>query len=147
MIPVSVCDRDGTIVDVTGSRVSGPNLSEATISFEEIRFTAPEVDGLGVLILEAVVTDNEGATASAQVIVRVVDVPPVPNEPPVIDLGANRIVTEGEEVQIPVVAIDPDGNVVDISGSQTEGPGIIDGTISFQFLSFVAPQVEGDQSF
>ena len=112
-------DTDGKIVSYSWSKVSGP--STGTIVAPSL--ASSPVNGLaeGVYVFKLTVTDDKGATGSANVKVTVL---PKPNVGPVANAGQDVVVT------LPVntaaldgsASYDPDGRIVTYSWVKIEGP-------------------------
>lgn len=60
-------DSDGSIASYSWQYISGPEVTLTGSDSENVSFTAPELDDDAQLVLEVTVTDDKGATASAQV--------------------------------------------------------------------------------
>ncbi|MFY8326704.1 PKD domain-containing protein [Pseudoalteromonas sp. ZZD1] len=67
VISATASDSDGSIASYAWQHVSGPEVTLAGSDTANISFTAPELEDDAQLVLEVTVTDNEGATTSAQV--------------------------------------------------------------------------------
>ncbi len=97
-------DSDGGIAsyrfDFGGGTVVGPQPGA----------TAPHVFGVGTHVVTVLVTDTDGATASASD--TVVVTPPAPDQPPVVTAAATISVLEGGALSLPVTASDPDGQAL-----------------------------------
>ncbi|OUS71799.1 hypothetical protein B5G52_10390 [Pseudoalteromonas sp. A601] len=66
-ISATASDSDGSISSYAWQHVSGPDVILTGSDTANISFTAPELEDDAQLVLEVIVTDNEGATTSAQV--------------------------------------------------------------------------------
>lgn len=112
-------DADGTIAAYSWSQVSGP--SSATITNGNT--ATPTASGLqaGNYVFQLTVTDNQGATGTAQV---TVTVNPAANQPPVANAGANQAITlPASSVNLDgTKSMDPDGTIAAYSWSQVSGP-------------------------
>ena len=82
-------DADGTINTYTWTQVSGPN----TATFTSKNVAVPTISALvsGSYIFSLVVTDNLGATSSADQVT--ITVNPAPNQLPVADAGPDKAIT------------------------------------------------------
>ncbi len=119
-------DPDGTIAAYSWKQVSGP--STATITNGNT--ATPVVSGLvaGQYMFQLTVTDNSGATATAQVKI-IVNAAPA-NQPPVANAGTNQTIT------LPTNAAtldgtgseDPDGTIASYKWTEISGPS--QGTLS-----------------
>ena len=113
-------DPDGTIASYKWSQVSGP--STATIN--NFSTATPTVTSLvaGTYVFQLLVTDNSGATATAQV--KVIVNAAIVNQPPVANAGANQTIT------LPTNSVtldgtgskDPDGTIASYSWTKISGP-------------------------
>ena len=112
-------DPDGTIASYNWAQISGP--STATITGATT--ATPTVSALvaGQYVFQLLVTDNNGATATAQV---KIIVNPAPNQPPTANAGNNQTIT------LPVNSVsldggaskDPDGSIVSFVWAKISGP-------------------------
>jgi len=117
-------DPDGSIASYAWTKVSGTG---GTISSPAAASTT--VTGLtaGSYTFKLTVTDNQGATASANVSVTV-NSAPVANVPPTVSAGANQTITlPVSSVTLSGTASDPDGSIASYAWSKVSGTG---GTIS-----------------
>jgi len=64
-------DSDGSITSYAWQAISGPTVTLAGSDSENVSFTAPNIEEDTDLVLEVTVTDNEGATKSAQITVNI----------------------------------------------------------------------------
>src|SRR5579871_4359058 len=112
-------DPDGTIASYKWTQVSGP--STATISGGTT--ATPTVSSLvaGTYVFQLTVTDNKGATATAQV---KVIVNPAVNQAPTANAGNNQTITlPTNSVSLDGSASkDPDGNIVSFNWTKISGP-------------------------
>ncbi len=118
-------DPDGTISGYAWSQVSGPS----TATFSSKTSATPTVSKLvaGQYIFQLTVTDNSGATATAQV---KITVSPAANQPPSANAGSNQTITLPNNT----VTLDgsnsgdPDGTIASYSWTKISGPS--SGTIA-----------------
>lgn len=114
-------DPDGSIASYKWTLVSGPK----TPTFSSATISQPVVSALttaGAYVFQLTVTDNKGATASAQVTITV-KASTAPNKVP-------NASTSGATITLPVSQVtldgslssDPDGKIVAYSWTQTSGP-------------------------
>jgi hypothetical protein len=132
-------DPDGTISSFSWAQVSGPGTATITNG----NTANPVVSGLiiGQYVFSLTVTDNSGATSTAQVKISVTG---ATNQPPVANAGVSRSIT------LPVNSIvldgsssfDPDGSIVSYNWVMTGGPG----TVTFTGANTVKPTVSGLQA-
>lgn len=114
-------DPDGTIKAYKWSLISG-----ATVPISDSTIAKPVVKGLkgGQYIFELTVTDDKGATATAQV---KVIVSLTSNQPPIADAGANQVIV------LPVSSAkldgtgssDPDGSIAYYNWVKVQGPSAV----------------------
>jgi ribosomal protein L14 len=114
----SSTDADGTIVSYTWARVSGP----ATFTLANANAAATGLTGLvqGTYTFRLTVTDNDGATATDDIIVTV---NPAANQSPVANAGSDITIT------LPINATiltgsgyDPDGTIASYAWTRVSGP-------------------------
>jgi hypothetical protein len=118
-------DPDGTIVSYAWSQVSGPSVS----TFTNGNTATASVSALtaGTYIFQLLVTDNDGASSSAEV---KVTVSPATSVNPIANAGANQTIT------LPLDSVtlngsassDPSGTIVSYNWTKSSGPG--SGTIA-----------------
>ncbi|HXB29610.1 MAG TPA: PKD domain-containing protein, partial [Puia sp.] len=115
-------DPDGTITVYNWVTVSGPG----SITINNSNTATPSVVGLqpGVYTFQLTVTDNNGATASAQVSVTVLPQVVLPNQPPVANAGSNLTITlpDSSITLNGTSSFDPDGTISAYAWSQISGP-------------------------
>jgi hypothetical protein len=136
-------DPDGTIAGYRWILVSG---ASATISDSSI--SKPVVSNLqgGQYIFELTVTDDKGATSTAQVKI-IVNL--ISNQPPIADAGANQVVA------LPVNSVkldgtqsaDPDGTIAIFSWTKIGGPSAVTITNVSTATPIVSGLVEGQYTF
>ena len=102
--------------------VSGPG----TITINNSNTASPSAVGLqiGQYIFELTVTDNSGATATAQVIVNVLPQNVLPNQAPVANAGTNQTITAPTSTASlnGSSSFDPDGTLTGFVWAQLSGP-------------------------
>jgi PKD repeat protein len=115
-------DPDGTIASYSWVTISGPG----SITINNSNTANPSVIGLqpGVYTFKLTVTDNNGATASAQVSVTVLPQVVLPNQPPVANAGSNITITlpDNSITLNGTSSFDPDGTISAYAWSQVSGP-------------------------
>ncbi len=112
-------DSDGTITSYAWSQSGGPNT--ATLGGQSTNTL--NLSGLipGAYTFTLTVTDNQGLSASDQVVVTVLAAPP--NVPPVANAGADKTITLPINTStINGSATDSDGTIASYAWSQTSGP-------------------------
>ena len=137
-------DTDGTIATYSWNKISGPGA----ITIVNSNTTAPSVIGMteGQYVFELTITDNDGATATDQVIVTV---SPLPNKAPVADAGKDT------SISLPAAAVllsgtnsaDADGSINGYSWKQVSGPSSALIVAAGSAVTEVNTLVEGDYIF
>jgi PA14 domain/PKD domain/Secretion system C-terminal sorting domain len=132
-------DPDGTIATYSWVLISG----QGSVTISNANTATPSVTGLvpGVYVFQLTVTDNSGATNTAQVTVTVNPASTQPNQNPVANAGNNLTITA------PVNSVtlngsssfDPDGTIQSYLWSEVSGPS--NATISN--TGSVSPTVSG----
>lgn len=116
----SATDADGTISNVTWTKISGP----VTFTIGSPNATTTNVTNLvqGVYVFQLTGTDNQGASSSSTVQVTVNAAIP-PNQPPVVNAGVDRAITLPTNSITQVgSATDPDGTISSYSWTKVSGP-------------------------
>jgi subtilisin family serine protease len=104
-------DPDGTITSYAWTQTAGPSVTLSDPSAVKPTFTAPTVSANTVLTFRLTVTDDDGATATAQVNVTVI--PPAVNQPPIANAGPDQTVVRNSIVTLDGSGSrDPDGTIV-----------------------------------
>ncbi|HZK65776.1 MAG TPA: PKD domain-containing protein, partial [Puia sp.] len=133
-------DPDGTIVNYGWSQVSGPNTAVITSGAGTDILT---LSGLiaGNYTYQLKVTDNSGASSTAQVKIRVAD---VPNQSPTANAGVDQTITApANTVNLDGSgSYDPDGSISSYSWAKVSGPG----TITISNSNTATPSVIGLQA-
>ncbi len=137
-------DPDGTIAGYSWTQSSGP--STATITGSKTATAAVSSLVAGTYIFTLTVTDNLGATGTAQV---KVIVNPAPNQPPVANAGSNQTIT------LPVnsttldgsASKDPDGVIVSFKWTMVSGPSQATISTSTSVTTIVSNLVQGTYVF
>ena len=138
-------DPDGSIVTIMWSIKSGPVETLIGADMQNVSFIAPSVDADTAVVLEVLVTDNEGATATSEFSVTISDIPTViPNLAPTVTVTGQNTIQEFESLTLSAIADDIDGNIDTIMWSVKSGPveTLIGGDT--QSVSFIAPGVAAD---
>ena len=118
-------DTDGTVESYEWRQVSGPAIEFSSHPDGFLRFTTPKGMPNGAsdtvdLVFRLTVTDDDGATASAEVTCTVVFY----NSLPTADAGAERSVNEGGWITLSGRAEDPDGDIESSQWTQVSGPPV-----------------------
>ena len=129
-------DPDGSISSYSWTQISGPNTPASTGA----NASTLNLSGLiaGQFIYQLTVTDNSGASSSAQV---KVIVSPAANVIPVANAGANQSITAPASTVIlnGSSSSDPDGSITAYSWVTISGPG----SITISNSNTAAPSVQG----
>jgi hypothetical protein len=138
-------DADGTIASYSWTQTSGTSVTLTDTNSATPTFIAPGVEADGETItFELMVTDNNGATATDTVNIKVNHA--VVNQPPTANAGADQTVNSGDTVTLNGAAsTDTDGRISSYSWRQTAGPpvaNLIGATTSSP--TFVVPYVSSD---
>jgi len=132
-------DPDGTISSYSWTRISGPSNPTATGA----NTATLNISGLvaGTYNYQLTVTDNNGASSSAQVKVIVTA---AANVPPVANAGPNQSITSPASSVIlnGSASVDPDGTIASYSWVTISGPG----SITINNSNTVTPSVVGLQT-
>ncbi len=128
-------DSDGTIVSTTWLQLEGPNIPLINDSSINAEFVAPIVQETKILVFELSVTDNLGAKSSSVVSITTNPV----NKPPLVSLGSDFEVNEGEAITLPGEVSDPDGEILSTSWKQLEGISVELDDASSVNTTFIAP--------
>src|SRR5919109_373924 len=136
-------DADGTIASYSWTQTAGTAVTLSDASSATPSFTAPNVGSNGdALAFELTVTDNDGATSTADsVSVTVNNV----NQPPTANAGADFSVNEGTTgVQLQGSGQDADGTISSYQWEQTDGPSVILNNADTATATFDAPSVSAN---
>lgn len=128
-------DPDGTIASYAWAQTAGPTVALTNANTATATFIAPAVTTDTVLTFALTVTDNSGgsATATANVTVRNVNLPPTANA------GLAQTVNEGSLTTLSGSASDSDGTIASYVWTQTAGPAVALLNANTATASFVAP--------
>jgi hypothetical protein len=115
-------DPDGSISKYSWTKISGPN--DPTVKGENTATLSLNDLVAGAYTYQLTVTDNSGASSSAQVKITVAD---VPNASPVAKAGADQVLTApaGTIALDGSGSSDPDGSISKYSWVKISGPGSI----------------------
>lgn len=132
-------DPDGSIVSYAWVQTTGLPVALVNAGTAVATFTSPQVNSPATLTFELTVTDNEGATGTALVTVRVQD--NIQNVPPVVSAGPGQTVDEGAPVTLTGSATDFGGTITSLQWTQTKGPVVTLSGAQTAVARFTAPQV------
>ncbi len=127
----SSSDSDGTITAYQWTQTSGPTVTLNNANTAVATFTAPAAPATLVFQLE--VTDNDAATGTDSITVRV-------NAPPTADAGADQTVAEASTVTLDGTgSSDSDGTVTGYQWTQTGGTPVTITNATTSIATFTAP--------
>ncbi len=137
-------DQDGDIVSILWERISGPNnptesdLNQLNLSLSNL------IEGS--YNYRITVTDNDGLSASDQVIITVLPEPV--NIPPIVNAGNNRVITlPTNSLTLNGTASDSDGTVASTLWAQVSGPNAAGISSPNNLSSLVNNLIEGNYTF
>ncbi|KKM19043.1 hypothetical protein LCGC14_1659620 [marine sediment metagenome] len=126
-------------------QTSGTNVTLSDTSSATPSFTAPLVSTDEQLGFQLTVTDDQGATDTANVTITVQNTG-TGNLPPVADAGISQTVQEGDSVQLDGSASsDSDGTITNYLWQQTSGTSASLSNTTSATPSFTAPLVIADE--
>ena len=133
-------DSDGTI-SLYAWTANNTSITIIDADKAEASFTAPQVTANATLVITLKVTDDDGATGSANHTMTLYDT----NRLPAADAGPNQHVQERDTVTLDGTgSADPDGDTLTYSWSQTSGSSTITLTnANTTSPTFTAPQTGG----
>jgi hypothetical protein len=117
IISGSGTDSDGTISSYTWTQTSGESVILSNSSTDTLTFDSPITTTEIALIFELKVTDDDGATASDSIDIKVSPV----NLVPVVDAGEDVTVKELVDVALSSTSIDDDGEITTYLWEQISG--------------------------
>ncbi|RNI33355.1 T9SS C-terminal target domain-containing protein [Hanamia caeni] len=124
VLPGSGDDSDGTVVSYSWTQVDGPSTASLSDATSAEAGASELVQGRYVFRLT--VTDNAGATGSADLNVTVQSLETavaIPNIPPVPTVGSDRVVQlPKNSIVLPGSGTDSDGTIASYSWTQVSGP-------------------------
>lgn len=137
-------DPDGDITSYQWSQVSGINVTLADSATATVSVTAPEVIADSQAVLQLTVTDNSGATATAQITLVITNTVAV-NMSPQVNIGSGKLtISEGQSATIVATASDPDGSIVEYQWRQLSGIDVTFTVTADNTIVLVAPAVTAD---
>lgn len=140
-------DPDGTIVGYRWVQTSGMTVVLSGADTPNASFTAPEVAFevlFELLVFQLTVTDDDGASATATVLISVAD-SALTNESPTADAGLDQRVSENSQVTLSGSGTDLDGMVTDYYWLQTSGTHVLLFGADTRNPSFIAPDVDANE--
>ncbi|WOH38882.1 M36 family metallopeptidase [Thalassotalea fonticola] len=137
-----VFDYDGDDVSVRWQQLSGPDAELIDANKSQMSFVAPIINRNEELLFEVTATDSQGNSRSQEVVVTLLDV----NIAPTVD-GQRITVTEGDFVNVTIVANDADNDALLYKWQQVSGETVRMQGARTATLNFNAPNVSETQSF
>ncbi len=134
-------DSDGTIATILWTQTGGTSAGLSDASILAPTFTAPNISVNETLVYQLAVTDNDGDTVIDSVSINL-----IANLPPVINAGTDQTVNEKVVVNLSASASDPDGSIVTIAWSQTQGTVATLSDTSILNPTFTAPDLTVDET-
>ena len=132
-------DPDGSVVAYHWAQTTGRTVVLTNANTAVATFKAPQFNSPATLTFELTVTDNQGATGSARVTVRVRN--NIPNTLPVGSAGPDQTVDERKAVTLSGTATDADGTITSLQWTQTAGPAVALAGAQSATATFTAPEV------
>ncbi len=129
-------DSDGSIEAYQWAQTSGPSVQINNDDKAEATFSAPDIGNSETLEFEIVVTDNDGLTASDQVVINLVEL-----VAPTVNAGDDQTVKETATVTLVAVATDSDGSIEAYQWAQTSGPSVQINNDDKAEATFSAPEI------
>lgn len=135
-VTATASDSDGSIAGWQWQQLSGPAVDMGVTDSASLSFLAPLVAADTDLGFRITVTDDEGATASADMTVRVLA---IANVAPTANAGADLTVNEQTLVTLNGSGSDSDGSIQSWAWSQVSGTTVDLGAANTAAVSFTAP--------
>ncbi|MFM9909764.1 MAG: PKD domain-containing protein [Chitinophagaceae bacterium] len=140
-------DPDGIITNFAWSKISGP--TQYTIGNPNNGSTT--ISGLvqGVYLFRLLVTDNSGTSSPDTVVVTVSTAPPPPNQSPVANAGADKIIIlPSNSVNVSgTSSYDPDGSIVTYNWVKISGPAQFTIVSASAVTSDISNLIQGNYNF
>ncbi|PCI64706.1 MAG: hypothetical protein COB38_12390 [Gammaproteobacteria bacterium] len=134
-------DSDGSIASYAWVQFSGNTVELSNSGEQNISFDAPETIEDLFLEFELTVTDNEGAINKDRIMITVNPV----NILPLLSVGVDQIVNQGELVELVADASDSDGSIVSYSWTQTSGITVELSNYDTSNVTFTADTATGEE--
>lgn len=143
----SASDASGTISSYLWEQVSGENVSLLGSTTSTASFTAPLVSTEISLIFRLTVTDNGGTSSSDEIIIKITNTDGS-NNAPVVTLGADYNMFDGEDTSVTAKVTDSDelDDIASLQWSQVDNSGLVLplNNATTLTVSFIAPNVSSD---
>ncbi|MBD1559244.1 hypothetical protein HC752_20080 [Vibrio sp. S9_S30] len=138
----NISDSDGSIVSHRWEQVSGTPVTLSTPNATVTSFVAPTSYQEQTLVFRLVATDNEGATSSQTVTVKVTA---ASNQSPQIAAIADQTVRPNTVTSLIANATDPDGQIAEYVWRQKSGTRVTFTNSSSQQVTFTVPAITEDE--
>ena len=128
---------NGSITQYAWEQIGTPAVTLSGTTTQQVSFTAPDVTAPTSILLRLTVTDNNGATASDDVVITVN--PVVTNIPPTANAGPDFSYDGGTQLSITGSGSDTDGTIAAYLWEQIGGPAVTLTNANTSRVSFVTP--------
>jgi len=132
-------DPDGGVTQYVWTQIEGPAATFNTMTSPSIDIIAPSVTTDTAITLRLTVIDDQGATATDDI---VITVQAGGNLPPAANAGLDQVVNSGETVSLAGSGTDTDGTVVDYAWQQMSGTNVVLSNVNGATATFTAPTVD-----
>ncbi|WP_455207991.1 PKD domain-containing protein [Kaarinaea lacus] len=135
-------DADGNVASFLWTQVDGPTVTLTGANTEVVSFSMPaNMQGQPAVTLQLIVTDDQGAVGSDEVVVTA-------NLPPIANAGVDQILQPGDTVNLlSSGSSDEDGNIVSYLWTQIGGTPSVTINRNSANPSFTAPNTIGNLTF
>ena len=134
-------DTDGTIASYVWSQLSGTSVTLTNANTATTSFTAPLLTTQEQLSFRLTVTDNEGASATDDIIITVNPV----NALPSANAGSDQSVDEQTTTTLSGSGSDTDGSIASYAWSQLSGSSVTLSNADTATVSFTAPTLTAQE--
>jgi hypothetical protein len=134
-LSATASDSDGSIASYSWTQTGGESVDLSGATSASLTFTAPTLVQEANLTFEVTVTDDDGATASDSVSVKVLPV----NEAPIANAGSDQNINEETSLTLQGAATDSDGEIITQQWSQSAGTNVTLEVLSDTSVSFTSP--------
>lgn len=139
-ITASATDSDGSISSYAWTQTDGTSVELSNVDAATVSFSAPELNEDASIILKVTSTDDDGATASTNVTVNLLN-----NRLPTIESISAQSFTENGEFNIDAVIADEDGEIASIRWEQVSGKAITLADSDKATVSIDTPKIGQDE--
>ncbi|MCF2947392.1 PKD domain-containing protein [Paraglaciecola aquimarina] len=135
-------DADGAISSYSWTQTSGTSVILIDTTLARATFIAPDITKDETLTFQLTVTDNDNATATDTVDIRVQNL----NQPPTANAGNNQAVKEQTRVTLSGLGTDSDGSISSYRWNQISGTSVTVKDANSARATFVAPAITKDET-